>query len=73
MGISTALHHVPARPVVLFARSPAEHARVTGMPRGTLYRQSVASRAQGIVRLFVPPPPANLIANPRFGVATRPR
>ena len=32
------------RPVVLFAHSPAERARVTGMPRSTLYRQAAAFR-----------------------------
>src|SRR5262245_57138246 len=35
------------RPVVLFAHSPAERARVTGMPRSTLYRQAAAFRKRG--------------------------
>jgi hypothetical protein len=46
------------RPVVLFAHSPTERARVTGMPRSTLYRQAAAFREQGMASLFAPPPPA---------------
>ena len=43
------------RPVVLFARTPAERARETGAPARTLYRQAAHSEQQGVASLLPAP------------------
>src|SRR5438045_1624267 len=43
------------RPVVLFGHSPAERARLSGVPQRTLYRQAARFEREGMTSLFSPP------------------